>query len=272
MSNSPRTITILTAYNHNYPFASPSPTPATNPDVRLDPSLPAVAIFTSGTTGRPKAAILPRKRFIWDYKIDPSISIPAYRPPHWVGGLQSLTRPFLEGNTIHVVPYGNTNVFWLLFRDVPFESVALTPPVLKELRDYYDKHISILSSKEVEEYLYNFHNRTKRIISSGSMIEQNVLDFWRDTLGKHIIYNAYAMTEAGWITITDLDSTLKVRVFAFLFAFLFLLLSNSLGTPVLNCHCYHLSCSPQPRMLAANSRQALDRTSQRLGHHQAQRR
>lgn len=176
---------------------------------------------------------MPRNRFIWDYKIDPSVRIPAYRPPHWVGGLSSLIRPFLEGHTVHVVSYGNTTAFWRLIRDVPFENIAITPPVLRELRDYYEKHIAILAPKETEEYLYNFRNRTKRIISSGSMVEESIVEFWRQTLGKHIIYNAYAMTEAGWITITDLDSTLKVRALEFSFAFLTRFLSKSLGTPVL---------------------------------------
>lgn len=183
---------------------------AIDSDLVLSAEQPAVAIFTSGTSGRPKAVILARRRFQWSYNLNLDGVIMAYRPPHWVGGLRTLIQPLLQGNRVHILPNrASAEVFWNYLRDIPFTQLSLTPTILRQMKDYFEKNLAYLTQSDVEKYLRYIRN-VREITCSSAMIEASTLQFWKSILGKDIITNVYALTEAGVVTKTRPGSTLKV--------------------------------------------------------------
>lgn len=176
----------------------------------LSPTLPAAVIFTSGTSGRPKAVVLPRRRFHPSPNGHSNGVIMAYRPPHWAGGLRSLTQPLVQGNTVYILPNrANAEVFWDYLRDIPFTQLSLSPGTLRQLKDYFRMNIAPLPREEADKYLRNIRN-VKEITCSSAMIEATTLQFWKELLGNDIITNVYALTEALVVTKTRPGSTLKV--------------------------------------------------------------
>lgn len=174
------------------------------------PTRPVVALFTSGTTSLPKAVVVPRQRFQGSYNINLDGVIMAYRPPHWVGGLRTLILPLLQGNRVYILPNrAGADVFWKYFRDIPFTHLSVTPTTLRQLKDHFEKVLNQLAQGEIDNYLRHLRN-LQNITCSSAMVEASTLQFWREILGKDIITNCYATTEAGAVTKTQAGSTLKV--------------------------------------------------------------
>ncbi|KAF7593534.1 hypothetical protein BBP40_011262 [Aspergillus hancockii] len=183
-----------------------------DPDLVLAISRPAAAIPTSGTTGRPKAVVLPRQRFYWNYTCDPTGAVLAYRPPHWIGGMRSLIHPLLQGQKLYILPdHASMDVFWNHFRDISFRSLAFTPTVLRQLKDYFEKYLSPLPKEEGNEYIRGIR-RVQEVCCSSSMIEESTLEYWKELLKGVPILNVYGLTEAGLVTRTRKTSDLKYSV------------------------------------------------------------
>lgn len=179
-------------------------------DLLLPPSRPAAAIPTSGTSGRPKLVVLPRQRFYWNYTCDTKGPALAYRPPHWVGGMRSLIHPLLQGQKLYILPnHASMGTFWKYFRDISFRTLIITPTVLRQLKDHFQRYISPLPEEERVEYIRGIR-RVQEIVCSSSMIEDSMLDYWKDFIRDVSIINVYALTEAGLVTRTHKTSNIKV--------------------------------------------------------------
>ncbi|KAE8344155.1 hypothetical protein BDV24DRAFT_160702 [Aspergillus arachidicola] len=181
-------------------------------DLVLPPSRPAAAIHTSGTSGYPKLVVLPRQRFYWNYTCDAEGAVLAYRPPHWVGGMRSLIHPLLQGQKLYILPnHASMGDFWKQFRDISLHTLAITPTVLRQLKDYFQRYISPLPEEERAEYIRGIR-RVQEACCSSAMIEDSTLEYWRELLGDVPIINVYAITEAGLVTRTRKTSNIKHSV------------------------------------------------------------
>ena len=198
------------------------PTPSNEgraPDVNVElddqikpsPTRPAVAMLTSGTTSRPKAVVLPRGRLYSGLTFEPDTVILACRPHHWIGGMRTLVQPLLHGHTVHILPRGaGSEVIWRCLRDNPVTNFSINPYKLRQLKEYFQQHLSSLSEKEVDEYIRGFR-RLKMITCSGAMIDEGAMQFWHGLVGDIPIINIYALTETGPVTRSRPHSKPKVR-------------------------------------------------------------
>ncbi|KAH8820208.1 hypothetical protein F5884DRAFT_865877 [Xylogone sp. PMI_703] len=174
------------------------------------PSQPALIIFTSGTSGKPKGVVLPRRRFHWKRVKGKSDTTLAYRPPHWIGGARSLLQPVLSGETLYILPNrAGPEVFWGSLREGHISRLSITPTLLRQLKDYYVQHIRDLSPDVVAEYVAGVRI-LKEIACSSAMIDPGTLEFWKDICRNVPICNVYVLTEVGIVTKTHPDSSIKV--------------------------------------------------------------
>lgn len=202
--------------NHPVACAKPGePAFRINEAIQISPERPAAAIFTSGTTGRPKAALIPRRRIFPLWPVETAIKMAqesimvSYRPPQWIGGVRGLTRCVLEGvATLLTPPRADAAVLWSYIRDYAPTDMDFVPFTLKKMQAYYEAHISTLAPEEVAKYAANVSKMT--FICYGAMIEQRTRDFWTGLAGKNIIRNMYAATESSIVAISSVDADVKV--------------------------------------------------------------
>ncbi|KAK2744988.1 hypothetical protein FQN57_004118 [Myotisia sp. PD_48] len=179
-------------------------------EIHFPPAHPGIVLFTSGTTGRPKAVVLPRCRFYDDQTGAAGDTCIAYRPPHWIGGLVGLTRPILSGRKLYLL--GNRpspEVFWKTFRDCHITHFNITSTLLRQLRDYYQEFLSQLPQDELKGYIDGVKN-IQYFTNSAARIEPSTLRFW-ESLNKDLPFqNLFALTEVGGgITKTPLRPQLQ---------------------------------------------------------------
>jgi malonyl-CoA/methylmalonyl-CoA synthetase len=165
-------------------------------DMTLDPKLPCLIIFTSGTTGRPKGVVIPRKTFFFQRHTDPSELFLAYRPVHWIGGAYSLLVRVLTGSRVHFLKRRPEPAdFWEILKQGRITGTSLPPALFKGLEDYYLTNIRYLPSQEHDEYVSGAA-KLRFAINSGSALNPSTAHFWKE-LTNLKIRNVYASTELG---------------------------------------------------------------------------
>ncbi|KAJ5673503.1 acetyl-CoA synthetase-like protein [Penicillium longicatenatum] len=154
-------------------------------DMTLDPKLPCLIIFTSGTTGRPKGVTDPSELFL------------AYRPVHWIGGAYSLlVRRVLTGSWVHFLKRRPEPAnFWEILKEGRITGTSLPPTLFKEIEDYYLTNIRYLPSQEHDEYVSGAA-KLRFAINSGSALNPSAAHFWKK-LTNLKIRNVYTSTEFG---------------------------------------------------------------------------
>ncbi|PIG79525.1 hypothetical protein AARAC_000449 [Aspergillus arachidicola] len=164
--------------------------------LRLDPSSPGLVLFTSGSTGPPKGAVLPKRCFTFDYTAKRGDATISYRPSHWVGGAESLIEAAVTGTKLYVLKErSGPDAVWEIFKNHTITHVLCTPTLLRTMKEFFAESICLLSPLERAKYIQGFQKMSK-ISCCSAMIAPSVLQFWKDLTGLPF-ENVYGSTEMG---------------------------------------------------------------------------
>jgi fatty-acyl-CoA synthase len=164
--------------------------PATWPDQLVALDDPALILYTSGTTGRPKGAVLTHGNITWNTinqlahldVLSTDVALCA-APLFHVTGLGQVSLPtLLKGGTVVVIPKFDPGDFLALIESRRATCFAAVPTMLQMLCDHPDWWSADLTS-------------LRYVVYGGSPITQRVADAWL-TRGV-VLQQGYGMTEAA---------------------------------------------------------------------------
>ncbi len=162
----------------------------------LAPNGPGIVFLTSGTSGPPKAAVLPRQTLAAQYLSPPGGAGINCRPGHWIGAADGMLEPILTGNSLYCVGQRATVEEVLqAFVDYRITHALFGPILLMRMRDLIVGSTGVLSDDARMKYGAMFRGLSS-IRAGGSAIEPATRQFWFDLTGLPF-ENFYASTEVG---------------------------------------------------------------------------
>jgi malonyl-CoA/methylmalonyl-CoA synthetase len=164
--------------------------------IRLAPDGPGIVLFTSGTTGRAKGAILPRACFTRTKLAQPGKVAISYYPAHWIGGARTLIISVLTGKKVYALgeSYSARSVLETL-KNHRITQISFSPRLLSELKDLLVDQTGKVPQGKQDEYASWFRG-LHELRCSGGVIEPPTKRFWTD-LTDLPFRNIYAGTELG---------------------------------------------------------------------------
>jgi malonyl-CoA/methylmalonyl-CoA synthetase len=172
---------------------------------------PGLVVFTSGTTGPPKAAVLPRTCFTNKQPVELGNASFSCRPGHWLGSSFELIGSALIGQKLYILEEltGNARLEALLdlFRHYQITNGLFSPPLLRGLRDALLNGKKQLSREESSYWSGRF-GKLSTFRCTGAVIESSVRQFWMDLTGRPFV-NLYGSTELGGAVLLG-DSRVQV--------------------------------------------------------------
>lgn len=170
----------------------------------LDPNAPGLVIFTSGTTGPPKGAIL-RKAAITDgpvaqariLRLTDQDTLLHCLPVHHATGIWINFFLFLQAGACIEFKSGAFDPKWTWdrFRQGTLTYFSGVPTVYMRMMRYYEEHLTQLPSRELEAYKSGLLH-LKACMCGTSALPKPISDWWTEKLGKRIIQR-YGSTETG---------------------------------------------------------------------------
>lgn len=168
----------------------------------LPENAPGVVIFTSGTTGPPKGAVM-RRAFIHDtalavadhYNLGPNDTMLHILPVHHATGIGINFFPCLFSGCVIEFKSGSFSAEWVWerWRQGGVTVFSGVPTIYMRMMRYFEQ---ILSAKQnVDEYLQGARN-IKACLCGTSALPKPIADFWTEILGKKILLR-YGGTEFG---------------------------------------------------------------------------
>ncbi|EAS29366.3 uncharacterized protein CIMG_08112 [Coccidioides immitis RS] len=180
----------------------------------LDDNAPAVVIFTSGTTGPPKGAVM-KRAFLHDcseeinshFNITELDVILHVLPVHHATGVGINFLPYIFAGACVEFRSGGVDIPWLWerWKQGGVSVFSGVPTIYLRMMRYYEQRLALLPEQEVNMYIKGA--RSLRILLCGtSALPEPVQNFWSGVLGGNSrILTRYGSTEAGAIFRTPLD-------------------------------------------------------------------
>lgn len=171
-------------------------------DLYLDDNAPGVVIFTSGTTGPPKGAVM-RRAFVHDealsvvghYNVTPDDVLLHILPVHHATGIGMMFFPFLIGGALLEFRSGSFDLEWTWERwrngnKLFFSGV---PTIYMRMMRYFQQNLA--TRPNAQEYI-DGARRLRACLCGTSALPKPIADFWANLRGQHILLR-YGMTETG---------------------------------------------------------------------------
>ena len=168
----------------------------------LSDNAPGVVIFTSGTTGPPKGAVM-RRGFIFDtalavadhYNLGPSDTMLHILPVHHATGIGINFFPCLISGCVIEFKSGSFSAEWVWerWRRGGVTVFSGVPTIYMRMMRFFEQTLS--ARRDVDEYVQGAR-KIKACLCGTSALPKPIADFWAEILGKKILLR-YGGTEFG---------------------------------------------------------------------------
>jgi malonyl-CoA/methylmalonyl-CoA synthetase len=182
-------------------------------DDYLDPNAPGLVIFTSGTTGPPKGAVL-RRATITDgviaqgrvFRLSDQDTLLHCLPVHHATGIWINFFLFLLAGACIEFKSGTFDPQWTWdrFRRGGLTYFSGVPTVYMRMMRYFEEHISKLPDMEVDAYKSGLLG-LKASLCGTSALPKPISDWWTRMLGGRRIIQRYGATEIGVVFNMSMD-------------------------------------------------------------------
>lgn len=194
-------------------------------DLYLDDNEPGLVIFTSGTTGPPKAAVK-RRAFLNDaaiavadmYGMTNEDVVLHVLPVHHATGIGITLLPFLLVGGCVEFRSGSFDAAWMWER---WKKGGLTffsgvPTIYMRMMQYYDEKLSGLPAMERNKYIAGVR-QFKSLLCGTSALPRNLQQKWTVLRGGKSILTRYGATEFGAIfmvppTLTNVPEVRRTHI------------------------------------------------------------
>lgn len=174
-------------------------------DKYLDDNAAGVVIFTSGTTGPPKGAVM-RRGFVHDaatavadhYQLNNHDVILHVLPVHHATGIGITFFPFLVSGSCIEFKSGSFDSKWMWerWRRGGLTFFSGVPTIYMRMMRYYEDHLSKLPPGQLEEYIAGA-KQFRGILCGTSALPRPFQKFWTSIRGGDMILTRYGATEFG---------------------------------------------------------------------------
>lgn len=187
-------------------------------DRALEENAPSVVIFTSGTTGPPKGAVM-RRSFVFDcalsvadhYRLTEDDAMLHVLPVHHATGVGINFFPFLiSGSRVEFRSGGFDEVWmWERWKQGAVNSrrrltfFSGVPTIYMRMRRHYQQKLSKLPSEELAKYIAGAR-QFRACLCGTSALPQPLNEFWTTLMQKKIVQR-YGATEFGAVFKVRLD-------------------------------------------------------------------
>ncbi|KAL2409278.1 CoA ligase [Exophiala dermatitidis] len=180
-----------------------------------DPNAPGVVIFTSGTTGPPKGAVLRRAAmtegsmsFAQQIGLQESDVLLHLLPVHHATGIWVSFFPFLQTGACIEFRSGSFSPEWTWnrWRQGGLTFFTGVPTIYMRMMRYYQEYIAKLSAVESEAYRAAAA-AFKVCLCGSSALPRPIADFWHGLMNGRRIIQRYGSTEMGVIFNMSVDPT-----------------------------------------------------------------
>lgn len=171
---------------------------------------PGLVVFTSGTTGPPKGAVMKRSfmstasQGIADwYHLTEADTVLHTLPVHHVTGIGVTLLPFILSGACLEFQSGGFNAarIWDRWREGGLTVFSGVPTMYMRLMQHYEKSIRALSPAQTASYVNAA--RSFRVLMSGSAaLPESLQAKWVQLLGGQQIMERYGSTEMGLVLAT----------------------------------------------------------------------
>ncbi|KAL2441127.1 Acyl-CoA ligase oryP [Exophiala dermatitidis] len=180
-----------------------------------DPNAPGVVIFTSGTTGPPKGAVLRRAAmtegsmsFAQQIGLQESDVLLHLLPVHHATGIWVSFFPFLQTGACIEFRSGSFSPEWTWnrWRQGGLTFFTGVPTIYMRMMRYFQEHIAKLSAADSEAYRAAAA-AFKVCLCGSSALPRPIADFWHRLMNGRRIIQRYGSTEMGVIFNMSVDPT-----------------------------------------------------------------
>lgn len=171
---------------------------------RLDDNRAGVVIFTSGTTSRPKGAVM-RRAYIHEtalaigegYDIDHNDVLLHVIPVHHTTGLGTSFFPFLMAGACIEFKRGSFDAAWIWSRWLKggLTTFSAVPTIFLRLKWHFEQELAPkIAVSDLARYV-EAANQFRAFMCGSSALQQPVQDFWTGIRGGRPILTRYGATE-----------------------------------------------------------------------------